>query len=166
MAHKQEIRDGARSAYVYEALTLDVIAQRVGVSVGTISRWKRDAILCGDDWDRARAAVRLSGKGSEAVTQAVLEDFVLLFQSTLTDLKADRDIQPLAKAEVISRLSDAYNKTMSAIAKSNPRLNKLAVAMEVLQHQAKFIREDYPHLVEGFLEMLEAFGRTLSKVMG
>ena len=165
MAHKPEVKNAARSAYVYDALTLEQIAERHGISVHTVGRWKREARDTGDDWDRARGAARLSGQGSEAVTAAVLEDFVLLFQSTIADLKADKEIKPIARAEAISRLTDAYNKTMSAAAKSSPKLNKLAVAMEILQYLTSFIREDYPHLVESFAEMLESFGRKLSEVL-
>lgn len=166
MAHGRETRAAARSAYVHEALTLDAIARRHGVAIGTLSRWKRIAADEGDDWDRARAAARLSGEGSEAVTRAVLEDFVLLFQSTLTDVKTSADIKPLAKAEVISRLSDAYNKTMSAVAKSNPRLNKLSIAMQVMQSLAAFIRAHYPKHTAAFAEILEPFGEDLAKAYG
>ncbi len=165
MAHKPEIKSASRSAYVYEALTLEQIAERHGISVHTVGRWKRDAKNTGDDWDRARGAARLSGQGSEAVTAAVLEDFVLLFQATIADLKEDPEIKAIARVEAISRLTDAYNKTMSAAAKSSPKLNKLSVAMETIQQLSSFIRSDYPHLVEGFAEMLESFGRKISEVL-
>lgn len=166
MAYSEETRRALRSAYVYQALSLDAAAQRIGVAFGTASRWKRDALANGDDWDRARAAARLSSEGAEAVTQVVLEEFVTLFQSTMAGIKADDKATGLAKAEALSRLSDAYNKTMSAVAKGSPRLNKLAVAMEVLQLQVKFIREEYPHMAEPFADMLEAFGQRISEVFG
>ncbi len=166
MAHPKEKKTAARAAYVYEALTLEVIARRIDASIGTVARWKRDAGDGGDDWDRARAAARLSGQGAEAVTQAVMEDFVLLFQSTLTEVKEATDIKPLAKAEIISRLSDAYNKTMSAVAKGNPKLSKLAVAMEVLQALAGFIRQHYPKHANAFAEVLEPFGEEMAKTYG
>lgn len=166
MAHSPEKKVAARAAYAHEALTLEVIAQRLGISVGTLSRWKREAAADGDDWDRARAAARLSSQGAEAVTSAVLEDFVMLFQSTISEVKADPSIKAIVKAEIISRLSDAYNKTMAAVAKGSPKLNKLAIAMEVMQHLVEFIREEYPHLAEGFMEMLEPFGKRLAKALG
>lgn len=166
MAHPKEKKTAARAAYVYEALTLEVIARRIDASIGTVSRWKRDAGDGGDDWDRARAAARISGQGTEAVTQAVMEDFVLLFQSTLTEVKEATDIKPLAKAEIISRLSDAYNKTMSAVARGNPKLSKLAVAMEVMQALAGFIRQHYPKHANAFAEILEPFGEEMAKTYG
>jgi hypothetical protein len=166
MAHKPEKKTAARAAYIYEALTLEVIAQRVCASLGTVSRWKREALASGDDWDRARSAARLSGQGTEAVTQAVMEDFVLLFQSTLTEVNTATDIKPLVKAEIISRLSDAYHKTMSAVAKGNPKLNKLAVAMEVMQALAEFVRKCYPKHANAFAEILEPFGEEVAKIYG
>lgn len=166
MAYGEGTRRALRSAYIYQALSLEAAARKVNVAFGTASRWKRDALAAGDDWDRVRAAARLSGEGAEAVTQAVLEDFVLLFQSTLGEIKNDGKIKAIEKAEAISRLSDAYNKTMSAVAKGSPKLNKLAVAMEVLQLMTKFIKEEHPSLAEGFMEMLEPFGKRLSEALG
>lgn len=166
MAHSKEMITAARAAYVYEALSLPAIADRLNVSRGALSRWRRAAQDGGDDWDRARAAARLSGQGAEAVTQAVLEDFVLLFQSTLTEIKEAKGAPPLAKAEAISRLSDAYNKTMSAVAKGNPKLNKLAVAMQVIQELADFVRREHPKHAMAFGEILEPFGQRVSEVFG
>lgn len=166
MAHGQEIRSAVRSAFIYQSLSLEAAAQRAGVSFGTASRWKREALDNGDDWDKARSAALLSGQGAEAVTQAVLEQFVTLFQSTMTSLKEDSKASALSKAEALSRLSDAYNKTMSAVAKGSPKLNKLAVAMEVIQLLANFIRDHHSHLAEPFSEMLSGFAEKLTEAFG
>ena len=162
MAYKQEIINQARSAYVYEALSLTAIADRLSLPLSTINRWKRASLKNGDDWDKARAAARLSGQGAEAVTVAVLEDFVLLFQSTLNDIKLSTDLTPLEKAEIISRLSDAYTKTINAAAKGSPKLNKLAIAMEVLQLLVKYIQSERPDLIESFSDVLTGFGEKLA----
>jgi hypothetical protein len=166
MAYSEETRRALRSAYVYQALSLEAAAERINVAFGTASRWKRDAKENGDDWDRARAAVRLSSEGAESVTQAVLEEFVTLFQSTMTGLKNDDKSSPLSKAEALSRLSDAYNKTMSAVAKGSPKLNKLAVAMEVLEKLADFIGDRYPQHAPALLEVLEPFGEFVTRELG
>lgn len=166
MAHGQEIRSAVRSTFIYQRLSLEAAAQRAGVSFGTASRWKREALDAGDDWDRARSAAMLSGQGAEAVTQAVLEQFVTLFQSTMQGLKEDTKATALSKAEALSRLSDAYNKTMSAVAKGSPKLNKLAVAMEVIQLLANYIRDHHAHLAEPFTEMLSGFAEKLTEAFG
>lgn len=165
MAHKPQIRSAARAAYVHEAQPMEAVAARLAVSAGTLSRWKREALDSGDDWDRARAAARLAGQGAEAVATAVLEDFVLLFQSTLAEIKSG-SIPPLAKAEAISRLSDAYHKTTAAASRGNPKLSRLAIAMDVLQLLAEHIRQHRPQLAAAFAEMLEPFGADLAKAYG
>lgn len=163
MAHGQETRSGLRAAYVYQALSLEAAAQRLKVSFGTAARWKREALEKGDDWESARSAAMLSSQGAESVTQAVLEQFVTLFQTTMTALKEDTKATALSKAEALSRLSDAYNKTMSAVAKGSPKLNKLAIAMEVIEMLSGFVGTTYPNHAAVFLEILEPFGEHLSQ---
>lgn len=166
MAYGEETRRALRGAYVHKALSLEASAEQVGIGFGTASRWRREAKADGDDWDKARTASMIAGAGHEAVSQMVLQEFMTLFQSTIEQLKSDVKGTPMAKAEALSRLSDAYNKAMSAAAKSNPKLNKLAVAMEVLQLLASFIQEQHPQLTEPFLTMLEPFGEKISGVFG
>lgn len=166
MAYPTKRITEARSAYVYDALNLEGVSRKTNIPLGTIRRWKDAAKENGDDWDKARAAARLSAQGAEAVTAAVMEDFVLLFQSTLEDVKNSKDIKPLDKAEVLSRISDAYSKTMNAVAKGNPKMNKLSVAMEVLQLLAKHIQNDRPDLIEPFAALLGSFGEKLTEMFG
>lgn len=161
--HSQETRRALRGAYVHQGLSMDACAGKFNIAYTTAAKWKRDALETGDDWDKARNAALLSAQGSEAVTQAVLEQFVTLFQTTLQQLKDDTTASPLSKSEAISRLSDAYNKTMSAVSKGNPKLNKLAIAMDVINLQANFIRESYPQLATAFSEMLTHFGEKLTE---
>jgi len=166
MAHGQDVRAALRAAFIYEALSLEAAGERFNVAFGTASRWKREAKAGGDDWDKARAAARLAGQGADQVNREVLEEFVTLFQSTVTELKTASNVPALSKAEALSRLSDAYYKTMRAVAATNPKLNKLAIAMEVIQLLSKFIREDYPQHTGAFLDMLESFGQRVSEVFG
>jgi hypothetical protein len=75
-------------------------------------------------------------------------------------------LKPLERAEAMSRLADAYTKTIRAITKSAPELNRLAVASEVLQLLAKFVRDRFPAHAVAFMEVLEPFGEELVKVYG
>lgn len=163
MAHSAETKRALRSAYVYQSLSLEAAAEQADISTGTAARWKKEAKAEGDDWDKARAAKMLSANGAEAVTQAVLEQFVTLFQSTIESIKNDTKATGLAKAEALSRLSDAYNKTMSAARKGSPEVNKLAVGMDVIKLFADFIGAKYPQHAAVFIEILEPFGQHLSE---
>lgn len=166
MAHGPEMRGALRAGYIYDMLSMEAAAQRLKIAFATAARWKRDAKTAGDDWDKARAAARLAGQGADNVTREVLEDFVILFQSTITQLKNDPDVPALDKAEALSRLSDAYYKTMRATAANNPKLNKLAVAMEVVQMLVKFIRDEHPQHTGALLDVLEGFGVKVTEVFG
>jgi transposase-like protein len=165
MAHPPEMKQRVRALYVHEAQGLEQAAQKLKISPRTASRWKQDALDDGDDWDKARAASMLAGEGAESVSRVVLEEFLKLFQSTLDEVTREK-LKPLEKAEAMSRLADAYTKTIRAVQKSAPELNRLAVASEVLQLLAKFVRDQFPAHAAAFMEVLEPFGEELVKVYG
>lgn len=162
MAHPPEVRSRLRAHYIHDGLSLEAAAGRLDLSPRTATRWKQEALAKGDDWDKARAASRLAGEGAEAVSQAVLEEFLSLFQSTLAAVKADPDMKAMAKAEAISRLSDAYTKTMKSVQRSAPGLNRLALAMEILANLGKFVQARFPQHAGALLEVLEPFGEELA----
>lgn len=165
MAHSPERIQAVRSGFVYERLPLPEAAVRAGVSYSAAQAWKKRAKALGDDWDKARCASRMAAGGLGDITNQLLEDFALLFQSTIEDIKVG-DYNALAKAEAIARLSDSYMKTMKAAGGGNPKIAKLSVAMEVLSELAGFIKSDYPDDLERFARILEPFGVRVSEVFG
>lgn len=165
MAHSPEKVQAVRGAFVYERLPLPDAADRAGVSYSAAQAWKRKAKENGDDWDKARNASRMAAGGLGDITNQLLEDFALLFQSTIEDIKVS-DYNALDKAEAIARLSDAYTKTMKAAGGGNPKIAKLSIAMEVLSTLAEFIKSDYPEDLARFARILEPFGTRVSEVFG
>jgi len=164
VAHSEETKLSVRRSYVYDKKSLQHAAQLHNVNYQTARSWKKKSETDGDDWDKARAASRMAGGGVGEMTAEVLEDFARLFQTTITELK-DGNFTAIQKAEVLSRLSDAYTKTMKAAGNSNPRIARLSVAMEVLEELAKYIRTHSPHDLERFVLILEPFGQHISKVL-
>lgn len=162
MAYPQETRDKLRAAYVYDRLPLQAAAQRVGVQYATAKRWKTDAEELGDHWDRARNAARMAAGGLGDLTSRVIEDFVLLFESTIDDLKKLEEPNPMLVADAIARLADSYVKVMKAAGGGDRKLSELATAMKVLQSLTEFIRKHHPTDLLKFIEILEPFGQTLS----
>lgn len=163
MAHAPETVARVRRLYVHERQPLEEAARLAGVGYATARRWKAAAEEDGDDWDRARSAARLAGDGVQHVAQMILEDYLLLHQATVEAVKADARISPLDKAEVLSRLADAFTKTMSAVGKASPQLSRLAVATDVLQRLTSFVGSDYPDHATALLEVLEPFAAELAK---
>lgn len=165
MAYGPETRQAVRKSYVYDRLSLKAASDRHRVAYHTARRWKSEAKTDGDCWDKARTAARMAGGGLGDITAQLLEDFALLFQATVEEIR-DGEYDGLKKAEALSRLSDAYTKTMKAAAGGAPKIAKLSVALEVLDELAGFIREHHPQHLETFAEILEPFGARVSEVFG
>lgn len=166
MAHSPEIKRALRGAYVHQSMTLESAAERSSISLGTATRWKREAKAEGDDWDKARAACMMSADGTEAVMQAVLEEFIQVFKSGIDELKSPKDgmpISPIARADAIVKLSDGFSKVMATARKFSPEVNKLALGMDVIKLLAEFIGERYPQHAAAFIEVLEPFGQHLTQ---
>lgn len=165
MAHGDGARADLRKAYIYDRLELPAAADKVGISLSTARRWKSDADVDGDDWEKARTAARLAGDGRQSVAEMILNDYLILHQSCIEDVKASTTIDPLKKAEVLSRLADAFNKTMAAVGKASPELSRLAVATDVIQRLAAFIKRKKPtvEVLEFLIDTLEEFTVELSR---
>ncbi len=163
MAYSESVKQGVRADYI-RGLTLTGAAEKHQVPYDTARAWKRKAHADGDDWDTAKAATKISTGGVKALTAEVLEDFVHLFKTTIDEIKDADNVPPMQKAEAIARLSDAYGKTVKAAGASNPELARLAIAMDVLQRMADFIRRKFPKQQLAFLEILEPFGKELNRV--
>ncbi len=165
MAYSPEKIQEVRKLFVYERLPLPEAAARCDVSYSAAQAWKKKAKANGDDWDKARNASRMAAGGLGDITNQLLEDFALLFQSTIESIR-DGNYDALDKAEAIARLSDSYTKTMKAAGGGNPKIAKLSIAMEVLSTLAEFIKSDYPEDLERFARILEPFGTRVSEVFG
>jgi hypothetical protein len=166
MAHAPEKRAIVRAAYVHERLPIEEAATKADVSERTASRWKADAREENDDWDRARAAKHMVGEGFQSVIQAVLEDFVEMYQGTLKSVRETPDLPPLTKAEDMSRLADAFTKTMAAAGKAAPELSRLAIANEVLRLQGEYVKKFFPRHGHAFVEVLGPFAEALAQHFG
>lgn len=162
MAHGPEAHAAVRVAYVHQALPIEQAARQAGVPEATARAWKAKARRGGDDWERARTASYMSGQGSDTVMMHVLQSILTLTQSTLADLET-AETDPLERVEAISRLTDAYHKTSAAIARGSPKLSRLALAMEILEKLAEFIRAHHPQHAGALLEVLEPFGAEIVK---
>lgn len=165
MAYSQEFVLAVRASYIYESLNFEACALKHNAASKTIQAWKRKAKENGDDWDKARSAARLASGGLGEITARLLEDFTLLFQNTIDDLSTG-DHSGLEKAEAISRLSDAYSKTMKSAATGNPKIARLSIALEVIKSLSEFIKAEHPELLNDFVTVLEGFDVKITKEFG
>ena len=166
MAHAPETIAAVRDRCVAGKLALEQAAAQKGVPLTTARKWKSQADRAGDDWDRARAAHSLTSSGAGIIAQLVLHDFLMLHEATVEGLRADQTIPPLARAEAMAKLADAFTKTMSAVAKAAPDLGRFAVATELLQDLALFVRDRYPAHASALAEILEPFALETARKYG
>lgn len=163
MAYPLEKRHEVRRYYVYDRFPMESAAEKAGIPYNTARIWKQKAKEEGDDWERARSAAMMAGGNLGDLTNQVVEQFSTLFKSVIDDINTG-DYDGLKKAEAISRLSDAYTKTMKAAAGGNPQIARLSVALEVLKAMADFIREHYEADLPRFTVILEAFAVRVNEV--
>lgn len=166
MAYSPETVQAVRGSFVFERLPLPVAASKHEVSYSTAQAWKKKALDAGDDWDRARSASLMAAGGLGDVTNQILESFTLLYQSTMQEIQDSTDLKPLEKTEAMSRLSDSYSKMMKAAGYANPKISKLAIAMEVLNEEATLIKAEFPDDVERFAKILDRLGPRICEVFG
>ena len=165
MAYDNATKAKVRAAYI-KGMPLDAASTSAGVPYNTARNWKRKADADGDDWDVARRANQLSSGSVGDVMQQVMDSLAQQFAATLTALEDKEDMPPLDKANILLKLSDAFVKTMAAAARGNPKLDRLAVAMEVVQLMAAFVGEHYPDIRKRFIEVVQAFGPEVVRHFG
>lgn len=149
--------------FVTSRMSLAAIAPVLGVARATLSRWKAQAAQEGDDWDLARSAAVMAGQGHEKMVADAVEGFAEMFQTTMGQLRRNEDLKAEDRVKLMASLADAFNKMMGASGRSAPKLSALAVATDVLQRMADFVRSDFPHHGAAFEEMLEPFALVISR---
>jgi hypothetical protein len=165
MAHEPAVRQAVRAKYI-QGMPLDAACELADVSYQTARNWKRKAKLEGDDWDIARRAKRLGAGGVADLTGQFLEDMAEQFLAVMQDMRKATDLKPMQKSDILLKLSDAYIKTMAAAAKGNPKLDRLSVAMDLIQDLTAFVAEHQPAMRGAFLDLIEAFGPEVVRKFG
>ena len=165
MAHDATTRAAVRAAYVTRRLPITAAAREAGVPTTTARTWKRRAEQAGDNWDRAREAAALAEGGLGPTTERVLGDFTELFTSTMEHLRASPG-DPVETAKAIASLADSYAKTVKAAGAVDPKLGRLAIALETLERLGRWVQAHRADLAPGLIEILEPFGADLSAEWG
>lgn len=158
MANDQDTRRKARSDYIYRRMSLSTIALTLNVAQTTIGRWKKAAKEDGDDWDMARSAAVIAGEGLDTVVSSVVEDFVIMAQALLDEVKNNKDLSIDQKIKHMVALGDAMVKVTASAGKLAPKISELGVAQSVVQHLIAFVQEQFPQHISVVQEILVPFG--------
>jgi uncharacterized protein YjcR len=166
MAYPPEMRDKIRRTYVFNQMSLEVVAAMMAVSFGTARRWKKEAQDAGDDWDRVRAAQVMAGGSLEAAGREMLISLIIQFQTATEKLNTDTSLSAEKRVDLLASLSDALSKATSANKKILPQTSELATALTVIKELGDFINQRFPQHNTVFVEVLEAFSERLEHVVG
>lgn len=158
MAFDGDQRRKARADYVYRRMSLSTIALTLNVAQTTIGRWKKAAKEDGDDWDMARSAAVIAGEGLDTVVSSVVEDFVIMAQALLDEVKNNKDLSIDQKIKHMVALGDAMVKVTASAGKLAPKISELGVAQSVVQHLIAFVQEQFPQHISVVQEILVPFG--------
>ncbi|PYE87518.1 DUF1804 family protein [Phyllobacterium leguminum] len=161
MASDQDTRRKARSDYIYRRMTAATIALSLGISQATFGRWKKAAKENGDDWDIARSASVIAGEGIETVVSSVVEDFMIMAQSLLDEIK-NGELALAQKVSHLVALADAMTKMTASAGKLAPKISELGVAQDVMGYLIEFVQENFPQHVAAIMEIIEPFGERLA----
>ncbi|MBF0368571.1 MAG: DUF1804 family protein [Magnetococcales bacterium] len=165
MAHTSKTRSKLRRRFI-EGGDLAVVAERLGVAIATARRWRREALKSGDDWQQARDAFLLAGKGRRSTMRQGVEKYMGVYLKAVEALEAADDLEPLERTDALAKLADSFNKITGSVAKLDAKLATLGVAMETVEKLGDFIKSDFPQHAGAFLEVLEPFGERLAKDHG
>lgn len=165
MAKPADVRAKVRKHYVFDRLSLEQAAKLASVAYATARRWKEKALETGDDWDKLKSASALAGGNVEQLSQQILTEMLVQFNSVLELIKADGEMPARDRVELLSSLMDNIHKSMAAMKRFLPETNALAIGMLVIRGLAEFVQERFPEHGTAFVEILEPFADVLPKLL-
>ncbi|MBN6074294.1 DUF1804 family protein [Aggregatibacter actinomycetemcomitans] len=162
MAHDEKTKAFVRRYYVFDCLTLELAAEKAGVSYNTARRWKRKAQARGDNWDTVRDANTMASGKVEDVARGMLTTFVIYFEKTMEELRHTEEVSVSEKAKLIQGMGDSYSKMVASSKRLLPEISELDTAMRTIKMLTEYIKQTKPELVEDFLTCFDGFGPILS----
>lgn len=161
-----EHRRHVRSLYIYQRLSIEMIADKLDIGHGTIRKWKAESARDGDDWDIARTAGDIADCGYKYTIAVLMEDYLTQHKQALKDIQKDPALTAEKRVKLLSSLAFSLREMRQSVSQLNPELNKLAVAIEIINRLTTFVRDGYPQHAAAMLEILEPFGEAMAKRYG
>lgn len=155
MAHDPKIKTHLKRFYVFEHLSLEQASAKLGVSLATARRWKKEAEKQGDDWDKARDVQVMAGGELEDVAKGILAGFLIQYKAVMAELDANTEMPAVDKVQALTGLADSFSKMTSSSKRLLPAIDELATAVRAVKLVFDVAEQQKPHLQAEFLELLE-----------
>jgi transposase-like protein len=145
-------REEAENLYVKRSMSCPQIAAELGVSDGTVYRWKSEAAERGEaaDWDAQRRAFNMSPRELVSIYSESLKAWVV---------KIKRDPETLSDPKI----ADAVVKHISALRKLDNRSQYMGVALDLIKIANRWLAENQPELKEKMEPYWEGVYQELAK---
>ncbi|QOF68309.1 DUF1804 family protein [Actinobacillus sp. GY-402] len=163
MAHDVETKNAVRRYYVFDQLSLEMAAEKAGVSFGTARRWKTAAEKDGDNWEKARDVQVMASGGLENIAQGLLAGFLIKYRTLMTELEENQDLSTAEKVDALSALADSFAKMTASSKKLLPETSAIATALRVIEMMANLVKTQKPHLLPDFLDLLNDLEISIQK---
>lgn len=165
MAHSQETRNNVRKAFVVDGVPLTVAATMHGVSYDTARDWKRQGKEAGDDWDTAKSAHQISNQSTDDVIKQLVD--IMVRQALVISRELDEaKLGPVQKTELLASVSDALAKFTKSMARIDPKLGALSIALDTLKTIAEYLQKHDRVALAQFQDHLEGIGAVLQSRFG
>ncbi|MBF0381444.1 MAG: DUF1804 family protein [Magnetococcales bacterium] len=109
------------------------------------------------------ASVWLSKEKRQELLDKLLGEFLLLHKEAMESVKTEIT-DPIKRVEALTRLSQALDRTLTALIKASPQTSNLTIAQDVLKHEVAFVENNFPEHAAALLTILEPFGAELINI--
>ncbi|OOH92191.1 DNA-binding protein [Pasteurellaceae bacterium 15-036681] len=151
MAHDVSVQKAVRTYYVFDRLSLEMSADKAGVSFGTARRWKAKAEKDGDNWDKARDVQVIAGGGIENIAQGLLAGFLIKYRALMTELEENTEMSTEDKVKSMGALADSFAKVTASSKKILPSVSEQATAIRTVQIIVEKLKQRNPALLADFM---------------
>lgn len=163
MAYPEEVKNEVRKSFV-QGMPLAKVAKLHDIPYDTCRAWKRSYAKKGDDWDIAKAArVTRDALANDNQIAQFTSDFASQFQATLKEISADSSLDVITRAELLTKLSDAFIKFSNAANRNSPKIAKLTVAADVIKRFTVLVEKNHREVLSEFVEIAEQLSQELSR---
>ncbi|MCK3654902.1 DNA-binding protein [Pasteurellaceae bacterium Macca] len=153
MAFDQSVKNAVRRAYVFDRLNLEQIAEKTGVAVGTVRRWKAEAEKAGDNWEAARDVQVLAGGEVEQLARGLLAGFLIQYKKTMTALEKNDNLPVQDRVKELANLADSFAKMTASSRRILPETSEIATAMETVEIVFEVVSQHKPELLGDLLAL-------------
>ena len=105
----------------------------------------------------------MASGGIEDVARRILSDYILRHHELMEELAGDSGLSCAERVSLLASLARSFNTTVAASRRVLPETGDLAVALEVLNLFAAYVRDRSPEALAAFADLLDPFGQELAR---